>query len=128
MRPPWNPDDTPAAKQLATAKQQVDKDQAEVDRIEKALAALRPSQADQQEKLKQERSRAWSFLRNSQAALDRLNRGFYSSGDFNPELPVIDTPDQLLAALEFAREDESLRWYVERRAAALGVEVELPWL
>lgn len=43
------------------------------------------------------------------------------------ELPVIDTPDQLLAALETARDDESLRWYVERRAQALGVEVELPW-
>lgn len=63
-------------------------------------------------------------------------RTFDPDGDKEPvtasvmeaELPVIDTPEQLLAALETATEDESLRWYVERRAAALGVEVELPWL
>jgi len=62
-------------------------------------------------------------------------RTFDPDGDKEPvtasvmeaELPVIDTSEQLLAALETARDDESLRWYIERRAAALGVEVEMPW-
>lgn len=42
-------------------------------------------------------------------------------------LPVIDTLDQLTAAVETADADETLRWYVEKRALALGADVQLPW-
>lgn len=42
-------------------------------------------------------------------------------------LPVIDTLEQLTAAVEAAGEDETLRWYVEKRAQALGAEISMPW-
>jgi hypothetical protein len=42
-------------------------------------------------------------------------------------LPVIDTLEQLTAAVESADTDETLRWYVEKRALALGADVEMPW-
>lgn len=42
-------------------------------------------------------------------------------------LPVIDTLEQLTAAIDTADADETLRWYVEKRAQALGAEVHLPW-
>lgn len=42
---------------------------------------------------------------------------------------VINLSDDLPAAIAAAIDDESIRWYVERRIAALGLEaVDLPWL
>lgn len=43
------------------------------------------------------------------------------------ELPIVDTPEQLTAAIESAVSDPSIRWYIEKRVRALEMEVELPW-
>jgi hypothetical protein len=40
---------------------------------------------------------------------------------------VIESADDLTAAIEAAERDPDLRWYVERRVAALGLEASLPW-
>lgn len=42
-------------------------------------------------------------------------------------IPVIEDEESLLHAITAAAEDPTIRWYVERRAKALGSEVELPW-
>ena len=43
-------------------------------------------------------------------------------------IPIrIDTADDLPGAISAAANDESLRWYVERRARALAPEMVLPW-
>jgi hypothetical protein len=43
-------------------------------------------------------------------------------------LPVIVSPEQLVASIQVGVEDPSIRWYIEKRAAALNVPVEeLPW-
>lgn len=40
---------------------------------------------------------------------------------------TLDSADDLTAAIAAAVEDPELRWYVERRVAALGLEASLPW-
>ncbi len=40
----------------------------------------------------------------------------------------LDSEDDLIAAIAAATNDPDLRWYVERRVAALGLEASLPWL
>jgi hypothetical protein len=42
-------------------------------------------------------------------------------------VPLISGPDDIDAAIDAADEDPDMRWYVERRIAALGIERELPW-
>lgn len=39
----------------------------------------------------------------------------------------LDTVDDLTAAVDAAVRDPDLRWFVERRVAALGLEASLPW-
>lgn len=41
---------------------------------------------------------------------------------------TLNTVDDLTAAIAAANDDPDLRWYVERRVAALGLEASLPWL
>lgn len=41
---------------------------------------------------------------------------------------TINSADDLTAAIAAAVEDPDMRWYVERRVAALGLEADLPWL
>lgn len=41
---------------------------------------------------------------------------------------VLSGPEDLEEAITAALDDPDLRWYVERRVAALGLEVDLPWL
>ena len=40
----------------------------------------------------------------------------------------LDSEDDLVEAIAAAADDPDLRWYVERRVAALGLEASLPWL
>jgi len=40
---------------------------------------------------------------------------------------TINSADDVPAAVEHASHDPSMRWYVERRVLALGVDVQLPW-
>lgn len=40
---------------------------------------------------------------------------------------TLDTADDLDEAIAAAAADPDLRWYVERRVAALGLEAHLPW-
>lgn len=42
-------------------------------------------------------------------------------------VPVLSSAADLTAAIAAAAEDESLQWYVERRAAALGLDADFPW-
>ncbi len=42
-------------------------------------------------------------------------------------VPVLSSAADLDGAIAAAREDESLQWYVERRAAALGLDADFPW-
>lgn len=41
---------------------------------------------------------------------------------------TLDSDEDLTAAIEAATADPDLRWYVERRVEALGIEASLPWL
>lgn len=41
---------------------------------------------------------------------------------------VLDGPEDLEPAIAAAVDNQDLRWYVERRVAALGLEARLPWL
>ena len=41
---------------------------------------------------------------------------------------TLASAEDLDAAIAAAAEDPDLRWYVERRVAALGLEADLPWL
>lgn len=43
------------------------------------------------------------------------------------EVPIIENEEQLQAAIVAATDSPGIRWYVEKRASALGVEVEFPW-
>jgi hypothetical protein len=40
---------------------------------------------------------------------------------------LVNSEDDLPLAIAAALRDENLRWYVERRVAALGLEADLPW-
>jgi hypothetical protein len=42
-------------------------------------------------------------------------------------LPIIDTADDLNEAITAAADDPETRWYIEKRASALGLEVTFPW-
>jgi hypothetical protein len=45
-----------------------------------------------------------------------------------PEVvPRLSSADDLAAAIEFADESPEFRWWVERRAKAMGLAVEYPW-
>jgi hypothetical protein len=59
--------------------------------------------------------------------------GIYESTDAVPADVVtasvmLDGPEDLTAAIDAAIRDPDLRWYVERRVSALGLEASLPWL
>lgn len=43
------------------------------------------------------------------------------------EVPILSSAADLESAIAAATGDESLQWYVERRAAALGLTAEFPW-
>lgn len=54
------------------------------------------------------------------------------AGDFVSDTGVtasvlLDSADDLVAAVSAAADNPDLRWYVERRIAALGLEADLPW-
>jgi hypothetical protein len=42
-------------------------------------------------------------------------------------IPIIEDANQLQETIPLGAENPSLRWYIEKRAQALGVEVEFPW-
>jgi hypothetical protein len=57
-----------------------------------------------------------------------------TESDGQAEAPVaasaavtLDSEEDLTAAISAAIEDPDLRWYVERRVEALGLEADLPW-
>lgn len=52
----------------------------------------------------------------------------YSDEAMMASAVVIETEDDLQDAIAAAAADPDLRWYVERRVAALGIEASLPWL
>lgn len=43
------------------------------------------------------------------------------------EMPVIASIDDIPAAIEVGQADPSIRWYIDKRAAALGASDMLPW-
>lgn len=56
-----------------------------------------------------------------------------SKEDFNADRPVmasvvLQRTEDVESAISAAMDNPDLRWYVERRVAALGLEVDLPWL
>ena len=50
-----------------------------------------------------------------------------ASGLATKQVPMLSSADDLPAAIEAANENPDLRWWVERRILALGLESDLPW-
>lgn len=43
------------------------------------------------------------------------------------QYPIVASTEDIPSAVEIAMTDPSVRWYVEKRIRALGVDVEIPW-